>query len=284
MTSPALVSVVVPTKDVERTIEACLRSVRAQTHPAVELVVVDNSSTDATFAIARRYADIAVQAGPERSAQRNLGVELAAGEWVLYVDADMVLGPDVVERALAAAERSGAAGVFVPEESFGEGYWTACRALERRCYTGEPMIEAPRLVRRAYLLESGGFRPDVAGQEDAELRTRMLRAGLPLVWSDGVIRHDEGRLTFRGVMRKRLYYGRSIPAYAAAAPGAVRAQGWATVRALARHRRLLLADPRHAAGLVVLRAAEAVAYAAGAAAAARGRGTPARTADRTTAR
>ena len=273
MTAPPLVSVVVPTKDVGRTLAACLASVRAQTYPRLELVVVDNFSADSTFEVAQRYADVAVQAGPERSAQRNLGVELASGEWVLYIDADMVLAPDVVTRAVAVAADTGAVGVFIPEESFGDGFWTACRALERRCYVGEPMIEAPRLVRRDYLRETGGFRPDVAGQEDAELRMRMLRADLPLAWSDAHIRHDEGRLTYRGVLRKRVYYGRSIPAYAAAAPGAVRAQGWATVRALARHRRLLLADPGHAAGLLFLRASEAVAYAAGAGLARRGRRT-----------
>ncbi len=264
MTAPSTVSVVVPTRNVARTLRRCLESVRAQDHPSVELVVVDNFSDDDTFAIASEFADVAVQAGPERSAQRNLGIERASGSWILYVDADMVLEPDVVSSALAAAVADGADGVFVPEDSFGPGFWTACRALERRCYVGQPMIEAPRLVRREVFTRTGGFVADVAGQEDAELRTRMLRAGHRLTWSSGVIHHDEGRLTFRGVMRKRVYYGRSIPAYAASQPGAVRAQGLATARALARTWRLLAADPGHAAGLLVLRGCEAAAYATGA--------------------
>ena len=258
------VSVVVPTRNVSRTLRRCLESVRAQDHPDTELVVVDNFSDDDTFAIAQEFAHVAVQAGPERSEQRNLGIERASGEWVFYVDADMVLEPDVVSDALAAAVRDAADGVFVPEDSFGPGFWTACRALERRCYAGEPMIEAPRLVRREVFASLGGFAPDVAGQEDAELRVRMLRAGRRLTRSRAVIHHDEGRLTLGGVLRKRVYYGRSIPAYASAHPGAVRAQGLATLRAYARGRRILAADPVHAAGLVVLRAAEAVAYGAGA--------------------
>ena len=269
--SAALVSVVVPTRNVGRTLRRCLESVRAQDHPAIELVVVDNFSDDDTFAVAVEYADVAFQLGPERSAQRNAAIARCTGEWVLYVDADMVLEPDVVRSAVEAAERDGADGVFVPEDSFGPGFWTACRALERRCYVGEPMVEAPRLVRRTVFETTGGFVADVAGQEDAELRMRMLRAGMRLTRSSGVIHHDEGRLTFRGVMRKRVYYGRSIPAYAAGQPGAVRAQGIATVRALARHRRLLARDPVHAAGLLVLRTAEAGAYAAGAALGARAR-------------
>ena len=242
-----------------------------QSHPAVELVVVDNFSDDDTFAVAQELADVALQAGPERSVQRNLGIDRASGDWILYVDADMVLEPDVVADALAAAERDGADGVFVPEVSFGPGFWTACRALERRCYVGQPLIEAPRLVRREVFAELGGFVPEVAGQEDAELRMRMLRAGRRLARSSALIHHDEGRLTFAGVMRKRLYYGRSIPAYAATQPGAVGAQGVATLRAYAHGWRLLAADPLHAAGLLVLRTCEAVAYALGAAAALRDR-------------
>lgn len=264
MTADPLVSVVVPTRNVGRTLRRCLESVRAQDHAPIELVVVDNFSADETFAVAKELAAVAVQAGPERSAQRNLGIELSTGTWVLYVDADMVLEPDVVSDALAAAARARADGVFIPETSFGPGFWTACRALERRCYAGQPMIEAPRLVRREVFDRLGGFVAQVAGQEDAELRMRLLKAGVPLTRSRAPIHHDEGRLTFAGVMRKRVYYGRSIPAYAAEQPGAVGAQGLATVRALVRGRAILARDPAHAAGLVVLRAAEAGAYAVGA--------------------
>jgi glycosyltransferase involved in cell wall biosynthesis len=268
---PGRVSVVVPTRDVERTLRRCLESVRAQDHGDVELVVVDNFSADATFAIAREYADVAFQLGPERSAQRNAGIERSTGEWVLYVDADMVLEPDVVSSALAAARGHDAAGVFVPEDSVGPGFWTACRALERRCYVGEAMVEAPRLVRRSFFEAHGGFVADVAGQEDAELRMRLLRGGHRLAFSTGLIHHDEGRLTFAGVMRKRVYYGRSIPAYAARQPGAVVAQALATVRALVRGRRMLARDPVHAVGLLALRAGEAVAYSVGAVLAVRDR-------------
>ena len=259
-----LVSVVVPTRDVSRTLRRCLESIRAQTYPNLELVVIDNFSTDETFQVARELADVAVQAGPERSAQRNLGIDRSSGEFVLWIDADMVLPPQVVERAVAAALSQGAEAVFIPEVSIGDGYWTRCRALERRCYVGEEMVESPRLVRRSFFARSGGFVPDVAGQEDAELRMRLRQEGLPLARTDVVIYHDEGRLTFRSVLRKRYYYGQSLPAYHRVQPGAIRTQAFATARAYARHRRMLAADPAHAAGMLSLRLAETVAYAAGA--------------------
>ena len=96
-------------------------SIRSQTYPSVELVVVDNFSTDQTFRVAQELADIAVQAGPERSAQRNLGIELATGEYILWIDADMVLTPHVVADAVAAAEREDATAVFIPEQTVGQG-------------------------------------------------------------------------------------------------------------------------------------------------------------------
>ena len=261
--SAPLVSVVVPTRNAARTIRRCLESVRAQTTPVAELIVVDNWSDDGTWTLAAPLADLALRAGPERSEQRNLGVGKARGDWVLWLDADMELAADTVERALQAASANHAIGVFLPEETAGSGFWTRCRTLERRCYHHEPRIESPRLLRTAWLREAGGF-TGVTGTEDADLRNRLLAAGAELAWADTMVLHHEGRLRLLGLVRKRYYYGKSLPAYRRQHPGAVTGQIGATAGALWRHRRLLLADPGHAAGLLLLRACEAAAYLAGA--------------------
>jgi len=258
-----LVSVVVPTRNSARTIEACLRSILDQRYARIELVVVDNDSTDGTWEIAQRLADVAIQGGPERSAQRNAGVARSRGDFVLWIDSDMVLPPSVVEEAVQAALRDQAEGVFIPEVTVGEGYWTRCRALERRCYLGEAMIESPRLVRREYLDGTGGFVEWLSGTEDAELRMRMLREGRPLARTTTPIVHHEGRLTLGGVMAKRYYYGLGLSRYRNAHPGAMSAQARATARAFARNRRLLAEHPGLAAGIVAMRAVETLAYFAG---------------------
>lgn len=265
MSSRPLVTVVVPTRDVGRTLERCLASIRAQSWPEIELVVIDNFSSDDTFAVAQRLADVAIQAGPERSAQRNLGIELASGAYILWIDADMVLTPRVVEDAVTAAEERGATAIFIPEVTVGSGFWTACRALERRCYVGVELIEAPRLIRTDFFDTHAGFRAELSGQEDAELRMRILAAGLPTAHIDTYILHDEGHLTLPFILRKRYYYGQSLPEYGQSQPGAIAAQGRATLRAMASGLPILAGQPAHAVALVGLRAAEAVAYAAGAA-------------------
>ena len=132
VTERPMVSVVVPVKDGIRTIEACLRSIRAQTWSPLELIVIDNFSSDGTWEVAQRFAHHAEQAGPERSAQRNLGIERARGPWVLWIDADMelplgngesMLKPVVEGRALQALLPQ--AGESVLEIGTGSGYFAA---------------------------------------------------------------------------------------------------------------------------------------------------------------
>lgn len=255
-----VVSVVVPTRNNDRTIEACLASVRAQTHPSVELIVVDNHSSDGTVATAERWADVVRTAGPERSAQRNLGISLARGEWVLWLDSDMIMPPETIARALDTAAKTGATGVALPERTIGQGFWTACRALERECYLDAPLLHNPRLIRRHLLLDDGGFALSMSGPEDADLRLRLRAAGERIELADVLVDHDEGRLTVKDIMSKRYYYGRSLPAFAANHEGAVAGQGRDVTRAYAQNWRRLGRAPLHTVGMLGLRGVEAGAY------------------------
>jgi glycosyltransferase involved in cell wall biosynthesis len=69
--SQPLVSVVVTTRNEEKNIGKCLHSIRAQSWTAIEAIVVDNHSTDATLEISTRLAYRVATKGPERSAQRT---------------------------------------------------------------------------------------------------------------------------------------------------------------------------------------------------------------------
>ncbi|WP_062111257.1 glycosyltransferase family 2 protein [Aureimonas sp. AU40] len=89
------VSVVIPVFNGEACLEAAVRSVLAQTLVDLEVVIVDDASTDASFAIATRLAEEDVRVRPVRlprnggpSAARNRGFALGAGEWIAILDAD----------------------------------------------------------------------------------------------------------------------------------------------------------------------------------------------------
>jgi len=172
------------------------------------LVVVDNGSTDDTVPIARDHADLVLEAGPERSAQRNAGAAAIDTPVLGFIDSDMVLAPEVAREACEAI-RSGATAVVVPERTVGEGFWTAVRAYERTFYEGSDAIEAPRFFSRAGFEASGGFDEEMTGPEDWDLAIRMKEFGLQ-VRIESVIFHCEGRVRYIDACRKKAYYAPGV--------------------------------------------------------------------------
>lgn len=98
------VSVVVPTHDRRRLLRRALDSVRAQTHPPTQVIVVDDGSRDGTAAMVRRdYPEVELLRQPRRgvSAARNRGIERAGGEWIAFLDSDDEWLPHKLARQLA---------------------------------------------------------------------------------------------------------------------------------------------------------------------------------------
>lgn len=258
------VSVIVPTRNNERTIEACLRSVLAQDYSDFELLVVDNSSSDGTVEIAQKLAHKFFTAGPERSAQRNRGILESTGEWILWLDSDMILPPNAVSLAVRTANEQGVIGVALPERTIGTGFWTACRALERECYLNAPWLHNPRLLNREFMLNDGAFDEGMSGPEDTDLRLSMRADGLPIALADIIIDHDEGHLTLKEIMEKRFYYGLSIPALQQEHDAAISTQRSEVLKAYTQNWKHLARRPVHAAGMVFMRVLEAAGYLIGA--------------------
>jgi glycosyltransferase involved in cell wall biosynthesis len=250
------VSVIVTTRNSGQTLEACLGSVRGQTHAATELVVVDNHSSDRTIEIATRYADKVATIGPERSTQRNHGASLASGALLLFIDADMVLDVEVVAEGVHILEPGAAPALVIPEETVGDGFWTACRALERGCYNGDDTIEAARFYTRAAFIEAGGFDTGLAGGEDWDLSRRVAR-GRRLPRTRAIIHHDEGRTSLRTVYKKRRYYAPGYLAFVRKHGRGAIAQGNPIFRAAyVRNWRILGRHPLLTAGMFTLKAVE----------------------------
>jgi len=217
MKSP-LVSVIVTTRNNHETLDACLKSIAAQTYAPLELIVVDNNSTDDTKDIARRYTSHVYDKGPERSAQRNFAFNASKGEYVLVVDSDMELGPKVVASCMfAAASDVEVGGVIVPEESFGEGFWAQCKRLERSYYVGQDSIEAARFFSRQAFQRAGGYSEEMTGGEDWDL-SRRVAAFATIGRATEYIRHNEGRLYFGKTARKMYYYAQHVVEYFAKNP------------------------------------------------------------------
>ncbi len=138
------VSVIVPTKNSEATLDRCLSSIKNQTYKSIEIIVVDNNSVDKSKAIAGKYTKKVYNKGPERSSQRNFGSQEAQGDYLVFIDSDMELMPNVIEECVEVAQSMSVEAVVIPEISVGETFWAKCKALEKRCYMEDETIEAAR--------------------------------------------------------------------------------------------------------------------------------------------
>src|SRR5437763_2971183 len=110
-----LVSIVIPTFNAEFYVGGAIDSALAQQAVAVEVIVIDDASADATpslvSAIAERDGRVRIErftanAGP--GAARNCGFAVARGQWIAVLDADDLMAPDRLSYLIAAGEREGA--------------------------------------------------------------------------------------------------------------------------------------------------------------------------------
>jgi glycosyltransferase involved in cell wall biosynthesis len=262
MAAATTVSVVVPTRNSAQTLAACLTSIRAQTYDHLEVIVVDNTSSDGSDQLATRWADIVLRGGPERSAQRNRGAAESTGEFLVFVDSDMVLERDVVAACVEVVER-GADAIVIAEQSFGDGFWARCKALERSCYVGDDSIEAARFFRRSVFEAVAGYDEDLTAAEDWDLHERVRQTGARVGRVDALIWHDEGNLRLGPLAAKKFHYGRTFGRYLAKHPRLARRQAQPFRQAFVRRRRRLAADPVTALGMLVMKMSEGVAGGAG---------------------
>ena len=124
-----VVSVIVPARNEEACLAACLRSIVTQTGIEFEVIVVDDGSSDGTAGIARSFPGVAViSADPlpggwtGKNNAMSAGARNAKGKWLLFTDADTVHNPGSLARAVAEAEQHGAALLSYSPEQEAHGF------------------------------------------------------------------------------------------------------------------------------------------------------------------
>jgi GT2 family glycosyltransferase len=199
MAATPRLSVVVPARNAEASLGRCLEAVRRSACGIAETVVVDDGSCDGTSAIATSFGAVLVRQGSPigPAGARNVGARTAAAPIVLFVDADVVLGDDAIDRIMASfdedPERAAIFGSYDDDPDGGafvsdyrnllhhfvhqssredsQSFWAGCGA-----------------VRRPIFLALGGFdeRYIRASIEDIEFGGRLARAGHRIRLDKGV--------------------------------------------------------------------------------------------------
>jgi len=208
-----LISVIIPTKNSAPFLDACLASVRGQTYPHIEIIVVDNHSTDTTQEIARRYTKHVFVQGPERSAQTNYGVEQAKGQYIYKVDSDFVLDPDVITQAVAKLHE-GFDAVVVHNTPDASVSWLAkIRKFEIDMYKYDLSNSVARIVSKAIYQKIGGLNPYIIFGEDYDFQNRLNKHGYKTGFIDAEAIHLGEPTNFWSHMKKFYFYGKDFINY-----------------------------------------------------------------------
>jgi len=212
-----LVSITITTKNEEKNIAKCLKSIKNQTYPQnkIEIIVVDNNSTDKTKLIAKRYTSFVFNFGPERSIQRNFGMlKKSRGKYVMFLDADMTLSEKLIEYAVAELENNNFVALYISEEVTGNSFWNKARNFERSFYDGT-VIDCVRIIRKDVFIKTSGFDKSLTGPEDWDLDKRIRSFGkVDLLRSPkAVIYHHESQFNLKNYLAKKNYYAKSFNKY-----------------------------------------------------------------------
>lgn len=207
------VSVVIPTKNEEKNLPRLLRSLNEQTYKSLEIIVVDNYSTDKTQEIAKKITSQVFTHGCERSAQRNFGLGKARGEFVFFLDADMVIPKNLISQCLKTIEpNKEIVALTINEITKGNGWLASTKNLEKQLYTNNQHLEAPRFLRKQILIKIGGFDEKLISGEDWDLATRVKKQGKIERVKQKIIHIENGSLL--ADLKKKYYYATKIQHYA----------------------------------------------------------------------
>ena len=124
--NPPQISVIIPVFNVEKFLPQCLDSVTEQNFADIEIICIDDGSTDKSPEILSRYADrdprirIISRTNGGLSAARNAGLKIARGKYIFFIDSDDWIEPNTLEKLFATAESTGADLTCVHFRAFAE--------------------------------------------------------------------------------------------------------------------------------------------------------------------
>jgi glycosyltransferase involved in cell wall biosynthesis len=170
-----LISVIIPSYQHAKALGPCLRSIFAQTYPSVEIIVVDDGSTDETETVVRAYPNVRYihQENEGANSARNHGARVATGDFLIFCDADVVMQETMLEELFKALETTPSADFAYSAFRFGfklfRGVPFSAETLRTMNY-----IHTTALIRRSAF---PGFDPAIKRLQDWDLWLTMVERG-----------------------------------------------------------------------------------------------------------
>ncbi|HEU4997149.1 MAG TPA: glycosyltransferase family 2 protein [Gemmatimonadaceae bacterium] len=224
------VTIIVPVYNEATVVQAALRSLLELDYPAFEVLVVDDGSTDATFALASRlegtYANVTVRvvtkANGGKASALNAGIALARHGYVVCMDGDSRLTRDSLRNAMRhfADPRVGAVAGNVKVVNR-NNVWTRLQALEyieglNMARRAQGFLRVVNIIpgpigvfRRDVLLRVGGYDTDTFA-EDADMTLKLLTDGWHIVYEERAIAWTEAPESFLELVKQRYRWTRGI--------------------------------------------------------------------------
>lgn len=187
------VSILIPCYNSELFVKETLNSCLKQTYPNVEVIIVDDGSTDKSFEIAKKFEskDVKVlrQINSGACVARNLAFQESSGDYIVYLDADDIINPTFIEEHMIrleyASDRCVSFGQWdrfrmsmdesvFPIRNVYKDYADSFDLLLDLWITGEMLQTTCYMVPRQLVIESGGWNEKVLLNQDGEFFSRIL--------------------------------------------------------------------------------------------------------------
>lgn len=184
---PPLVSIIIPCWNAECYVGEAIESALAQTYPNVEVIVIDDGSTDGSLEVIQSFGErIRWETEPNRGAcaARNRGIALARGKLIQFLDADDLLYPRKLELQVPISMKYADAIVYCDRESYfmehPDRKWMdapSCLPDPVLFSLSKIIANCTALYYRDTLLYCGGYREDLPCAQDYELHLRLAITG-----------------------------------------------------------------------------------------------------------
>lgn len=183
-----MVSCVIPIIRNDPHVAGCIEAIKNSTHKNVEIIVVDE--------------------GLERSAQRNIGINRATGEYLIWIDSDMRLHPNLLEDCIKKIQ--GHVAVYIPEQIVTKGFFGYLRNWERQFYNGT-LVDVVRFIRTS---DCPLFDESFHGVEDSDWERTIIKKdpSYSFATSDFPFYHHDKVNLFK-YLKKKAYYAQCLNKY-----------------------------------------------------------------------